>query len=88
MSPIHVGITIGLKIAALHRRARKVKKHLVVDKKVMVTAVIDSIIDELTDLERDLPDDTNFEAENGITDNYIYRTQNQLIDQLLRRCQH
>ena len=88
MSPIHVGITIGLKIAALHRRARKVKKHLVVDKKVMVTAVIDSIIDELTDLERDLPDDTNSEAENGITDNYIYRTQNQLIDQLLRRCQH
>ena len=88
MSPIHEGITIGLKIAALHRHARKVKKHLVVEKKVTVTAVIDSIIDELSDLEKELPDTTNSEAENGLTDRYIYRTQNRLIDQLLRRCQH
>ena len=88
MSPIHEGISIGLKIAALHRHARKVKKHLIVEKKLTITAVIDSIISELSDLERELPDDTNSEAENGTTDRYIYRTQNQLIDQLLRRCQN
>ena len=88
MSPIHEGITIGLKIAQLHRHARKVKKHLVMEKKVTVTAVIDAIIDKLTDLERDLPDTTNSDAEDGSTDRYIYSTQNRLIDQLLRRCQH
>ena len=87
MSPIHEGITIGLKIAALHRHARKVKRHLIVEKKLTVTAVIDSIIKDLSDLERELPDVDNSEAECGITDRYIYRTQNQLIEQLLRRCQ-
>ena len=87
MSPIHEGISIGLKIAALHRHARKVKKNLIVEKKLTITAVIDSILDDLYKLETELPDDTNSDAENGITDLYIYRTQNQLIDQLLRKCQ-
>ena len=88
MSPIHEGITIGLKIAALHRHARKVQKHLIVEKKLTITGVVDAIIDKLSKLEKELPDVTNSEAENGVTDRYIYRTQNQLIEQLLRRCQH
>ena len=88
MSPIHEGITIGLKIAALHRHARKVKKHLIVEKRLSITVVVDSIIDKLSELEKELPDVTNSEAENGVTDRYIYRTQNQLIEQLLRKCQN
>ena len=87
MSPIHEGISIGLKIAALHRHARKVKKNLIVEKKLTITAVIDSILDELYKLQTELPDFDNSDAESGITDQYIYRTQNQLIDQLLRKCQ-
>ena len=88
MSPIHEGITIGLKIAALQRHARKVQKHLIVEKKLTVPGVVDAILDKLSKLEKELPDVTNSEAENGVTDRYIYRTQNQLIDQLLRRCQN
>ena len=87
MSPIHEGISIGLKIAALHRHARKVKKNLIVEKILSITAVVDSIIEKLSKLEKELPDITNSDAESGITDRYIYRTQNQLIDQLLRKCQ-
>ena len=53
MSPIHEGISIGLKIAALHRHARKVKKHLIVEKRLSITVVVDSIIDKLSELEKE-----------------------------------
>ena len=85
MSPIHDGINIGLKIAALQRHTRKVTKNLIVEKRLTITAVVDSILEKLSKLETELLDPNNSDAESGATDRYIYRTQNLLIEQLLRK---
>ena len=84
MSPIHKGITVGRRVAELHRLARKVKKRLIATD-FCVTIVIDALLTELETYGDSIENPKNLAAENGDVDNFIYKNQLILIEQLLRK---
>ena len=84
MSPIHRGITLGRRVAELHRLARKVKKRLLASD-FCVTIVIDALLTELETYGDSIENSKNLAAENGEVDNFIYKNQRILIEQLLRK---
>ena len=84
MSPIHRGITLGRRVAELHRLARKVKKKLIATD-FLVTIVIDALLKELETYGDSIENSKNLAAENGEVDNFIYKNQLILIEQLLRK---
>ena len=83
MSPIHRGITIGRRVANLHRLARKVKKRLLV-LNFQTTIVLDSLLTKLETYGDNIEDPDDDSAETGEVDNFIVRSQIILIEQLLR----
>ena len=84
MSPIHRGITLGRRVAELHRLARKVKKKLLASD-FLVTIVIDALLTELETYGDSIENPKNGSAENGEIDTFIYKNQLILIEQLLRK---
>ena len=84
MSPIHRGITLGRRVAELHRLARKVKKRLL-ETDFLVTIVIDALLTELETYRDSIENPKNSSAENGDVDNFIHKNQLILIEQLLRK---
>ena len=84
MSPIHRGNTLGRRGAELHRLARKVKKRLLATD-FLVTIVIDAMLTELETYGDSIENSKNLAAENGEVDNFIYKNQRILIEQLLRK---
>ena len=84
MSPIHRGITLGRRVAELHRLARKVKKRLL-ENNFLVTIVIDALLEELQTYGDSIENPKNNSAENGDVDNFIHKHQITLIEQLLRK---
>ena len=84
MSPIHRSITLGRRVAELHRLARKVKKRLVATD-FLVTIVIDSLLTKLETYGDSIENSKDSSAENGDVDNFIYKNQLILIKQLLRK---
>ena len=84
MSPIHRGITLGRRVAELHRLARKVKKRLIATD-FLVTIVIDALLTELETYGDSIENPKNGAAENGDVDTFIHKNQLILIEQLLRK---
>ena len=84
MSPIHRGITLGRRVAELHRLARKVKKRLLATD-FCVTIVIDALLTELETYGDSIENPKNAAAENGDIDTFIHKNQLILIEQLLRK---
>jgi hypothetical protein len=84
MSPIHRGITLGRRVAELHRLARKVKKRLLATD-FLVTIVIDALLTELETYGDSIENPKNASAENGDIDTFIHKNQIILIEQLLRK---
>ncbi len=84
MSPIHRGITLGRRVAELHRLSRKVKKRLLASD-FCVTIVIDALLTELETYGDSIENPKNASAENGDIDTFIHKNQIILIEQLLRK---
>jgi hypothetical protein len=64
--------------------ARKVKKRLIATD-FLVTIVIDALLTELETYGDSIENSKNLAAENGEVDNFIYKNQRILIEQLLRK---
>ena len=84
MAPIHKGITIGRRVADLHRLARKVKKKLV-SQNFCSFIVIDTLLTRLETYGDALENPKDLAAENGDANTFIFKSQLLLIEQLLRK---
>ena len=82
MAPIHKGIAIGRKFTILGKISKKIKKKLVADS--LPTLTVDAILDRIAILTIELEEDNNTWAEDGRAEEYIYKTQVILLNQLFR----
>ena len=82
MSPIHKGVVIGRKVREALSLAKKVKKNLVSRKLSTVTLTL--IYDDINDYPEKIERLTNYDAEDGTADDFIYEKLVDLIRQLLR----
>ena len=83
MAPIHKGVTIGRRVADLERLAKKVKKKLIAQN-ICSFIVIDTLLTRLETYGDNLEHPKDLAAENGDADEFIFKSQLILIEQLLR----
>ena len=83
MGPIHKGVIIGRRVADLERLAKKVKKKLIAQN-ICSFNVIDTLLTRLETYGDNLEHPKDLAAENGDADEFIFKSQLILIEQLLR----